>query len=366
MILNINLGMATKIITDKHFDDGYCLTSQLRTVAATTDLEDVTCVVYYCGESTENVEQIYWAVLFAEGGRVEIADVGAIIEQYFRSNNIVAGNIRIKFGDSWAIIFAVYCEDVMPESWDLNDHLWITSYVQRVHYDSVVTIAAIKNTELDAVVRVLGHQHSDGSLSAQDYTLQAPFGQGDLHKIDVKYYVDWALGKLSNVPREPLDDVLLISVEYNGSQVLLYLMRGTEYLTFEFANAFNEPERVDICGTVKKKTEVERNEAISGGSKLQYDRKILRSYEVETEALSEDDAKMVERLITSHSASVIIDGVKQPIIITDETCESSNDDESLTSYKFTWQFADRRLKDWNAVMPVHEGIFTQEYTEEYE
>ena len=75
---------------------------------------------------------------------------------------------------------------------------------------------------------------------------------------------------------------------------------------------------------------------------------------------------MVERLITSHSASVIIDGVKQPIIITDETCESSNDDESLTSYKFTWQFADRRLLDWDAAMPTHDGIFTQEYTEEYE
>lgn len=358
--------MATRIITDKHLDDGYCLTSQLRTVAATTDLEVVTCVIYYCGESNENVEQLYWAVLFAENGRVEIADVGALIEQYYRSNNITAGNIKIKFDDSYSIVFAVYCEEVMPDSWDLNDQLWITSYVQRVHYDSVVTIAALKNLHLDGMVRVLGHQHSDGVLSAQDYPLQTPFCQGEIYTIYVKFYVDWALGKLNETPREPLDDVVLISFEYNGSQVLLYMMRETEYLTFEFSNIFNVRERVDLCGTVKRKTEVERNEAISGGSTLQYDRKIIRSYEVETEALSEDDAKMVERLITSHSASVIIDGVKQPIIITDETCESSNDDESLTTYKFTWQFADRRLKDWNAVMPVHDGIFTQEYTEEYE
>lgn len=358
--------MATNIIIDKHFDDGYCLTSQLRSVEATTDLENVTCVIYYCGESAEIVEQLYYAVLFAEGGRVEIAEVGTLIEQYFRANNIIAGNIKIRFDDSWAIVFALYCEELMPDSWNLNDQLWITSQVQRVHYDSVVTIAAVKNTELDGVVRVLGHQHSDGSLSAQDCKLQTPFTQGELHTIDVSYYVDWALGNLNDLPREPLDDVLLISVEYNGSQVLLYLMRETEYLTFEFANIFNVHERVDICGTITKKTEVERAEAISSGSALQYDRKITRSYEVETEALSEDDAKMVERLITSHSASVIIDGVKQPIIITDETCESSNDDGSLTTYKFTWQFADRRLRDWNAVMPVHEGIFTQEYTEEYE
>lgn len=358
--------MATNIIIDKHLDDGYCLTSQWRTVAATTDLDYVTCVIYYCGTSAEIVEQLYWAVLSAEGGRVEIAEVGTLIEQYFRSNNIIAGNIKIRFDESSAIVFAVYCEELMPDSWDLNDQLWITSHVQRVHCDSVVTIATVKNTELDGVVRVLGHKRSDGALSAQDYPLQTPFYQGEIHTIDVKYYVDWALGNLNDAPREPLDDVLLISVEYNGLQVLLYLMRETEYLTFEFANIFNVPERVDICGTIRKKTEVKREEAICGGSALQYDREITISYEVETEALSEDDAKMVERLIASYAASVVIDGVKQPIIITDETCESSNEDDSLTTYKFTWQFADRRLRRWEAVMPVHKGIFTQEYTEEYE
>lgn len=357
--------MATQIETNIYIDQGSCLTSQLREVAATTDLDYVTCSIWYYLQDGKK-EQIYWSVLYASGGRVEISDVGALIEAYFRGKGIATGNIEIRFGDTSTKLEVLYCEVVKPAAWDFTEQLWIASHVQRVHYDSVVRIYAYVNSNIHGLIKIMGHRRGDGSLGVLEYPVQFPFEQSDCYEMDVKSKVDWALGRTTDAPESPLSDVAMLSFEYLESQVLLYLMDDTEYLTFEFRNIFNCPERVDICGTVKVKTEIDRNEAVSGGSTLQYDRKVTRSYEVETEALSDEDAKRVVQLIASHTAAVLIDGEFRKIIITDETCESSNDDESLTSYKFTWQFADRRLLDWDAAMPTHDGIFTQEYTEEYE
>ena len=275
---------------------------------------------------------------------MEISDVGALIEAYFRDKGIATGNIEIVFDDTSAKLEVLYCEVVKPAAWDFTEQLWISSLVQRVHYDSVVELHAYEHPDTHGLIKIIGHRHSDGRIGVLEHPVQRPFEQR-YYDLDVKSEVDWALGRTTNAPDSPLSDVAMLSFEFIESQVLLYLMDDTEYLTFEFRNIFNCPERVDICGTVKVKTEIDRNEAVSGGSTLQYDRKVTRSYEVETEALSEEDAKRVVQLIASHTAAVLIDGKFRKIIITDETCESSNDDESLTSYKFTWQFADSRLID---------------------
>lgn len=357
--------MATVFEQNVYIDQGMALTSQLGKVAATTDQDYVSCVIYYIRPDSKE-QQIYWSVLYPSEGRVEISDLGNLIETYYRSIGVSFGNIKIKFGETYAILEVLYCEVTKPAAWDITEQLWIASHVQRVHYDSVVRLYAYENSNIHGLIKMMGHRHSDGSLGVLEYPVQFPFEQSGYYEMDVKSKVDWALGRTTDAPESPLSDVAMLSFEFMGSQVLLYLMNDTEYLTFEFRNIFNCPERVDICGTVKVKTEIDRKEAVSGGSTLQYDRKVTRSYEVETEALSEEDAKRVVQLIASHTAAVLIDGEFRKIIITDETCESSNDDESLTSYKFTWQFADRRLIDWDAAMPMHDGIFTQEYTEEYE
>lgn len=357
--------MATEFEHNGYIDQGMALTSQLGKVAATTDQDYVTCVIYYIRPDSEE-QQIYWSVLYTSEGRVEISDIGQLIETYFRSIGIPFGSIKIKFGETYAILEVLYCEVTKPAAWDFTKQLWIASHVQRVHYDSIVEIYALENLREDGLIKIMGRKQSDGSIGVLEHIEQTPFFQGEYYGLDVRHEVDWALGRTTNAPESPLSDVAMLSFEYMGSQVLLYLMNDTEYLTFEFRNIFNCSERVDICGTVKVKTEIDRKEAVSGGSTLQYDRKVTRSYEVETEALSEEDAKRVVQLIASHTAAVLIDGEFRKIIITDETCESSNDDESLTTYKFTWQFADRRLLDWDAAMPTHDGIFTQEYTEEYE
>lgn len=357
--------MATEFEHNVYIDQGMALTSQLGKVAATTDQDYVSCVIYYIRPDSKE-QQIYWSVLYPSEGRVEISDVGMLIETYFRSIGIPYGNIKIKFGETYAILEVLYCEVTKPAAWDFTEQLWIASHVQRVHYDSIVEIYALENLREDGLIKIIGRKQSDGSIGVLEHIEQTPFFQQGYYRLDVRNEVDWAFGRTTNAPEAPLSDVAMLSFEYMGSQVLLYLMDDTEYLTFEFRNIFNCPERVDICGTVKVKTEIDRKEAVSGGSMLQYDRKVTRSYEVETEALSEEDAKRVVQLIASHTAAVLIDGEFRKIIITDETCESSNDDESLTTYKFTWQFADRRLLDWDAAMPTHDGIFTQEYTEEYE
>lgn len=357
--------MATEFEHNVYIDQGMALTSQLGKVAVTTDQDYVSCVIYYISPDSKE-QQIYWSVLYRSEGRVEISDLGQLIETYYRSIGIAIGRIKIKFGETFAILEVLYCEVTKPAGWDFTEQLWIASHVQRVHYDSIVKIWAMMGLREDGLIKIMGHKQSDGSFGVLEHIEQTPFFQGEYYGLDVKHEVDWALGRTTNAPEAPLSDVAMLSFEYKGSQVLLYLMDDTEYLTFEFRNIFNCPERVDICGTVKVKTEIDRKEAVSGGSALQYDRKVTRSYEVETEALSEEDAKRVVQLIALHTAAVLIDGESRKIIITDETCESSNDDESLTTFKFTWQFADRRLLDWDAAMPTHDGIFTQEYTEEYE
>ena len=111
-------------------------------------------------------------------------------------------------------------------------------------------------------------------------------------------------------------------------------------------------------------TKVNRSTAVVGGRHLFYDQSVDKTYEVESAPLTSDEAYWVEQLLMSHSVR-LNDSSLLDVIITDSTCEMSDNDEQLNKVKFTWQFAMKTPHLMKSFREDTNGIFTEPYNQTF-
>lgn len=363
--------MSTTILNTGLEDVGYNLTSRLGTIKATTDKSKVDVSL-----STENgpdgdVDVFFHTTLYAFNGVVELADVGGLVEEYFRRRGLSSEMINIYIDDQMIECHLLYCEYVMPGSFDVNEVFFAASHTQRVQRDSVVTIAAVnRGATVPLVIKAVGHNADDGALAVVTREFFYPDGLSNPVQLNVAEIISWATNKTDWTPDVNLSDVLYFSVNYGSVQKLCYITPATAHLSFSFRNIFNIEEFIDIVGDVTAKTEVESGVAVCGGSSQLYDRSVVKSYVVKTEPLSVADLAMVEQLLGSHQVALIADGESFDVIITDRTCEASSDNENLSTVSFTWQFADnhthRFISMFDGIPASHRNVFSEPFSPEYE
>lgn len=361
--------MATEIITS--LDSAYNLTSAVYVIKARTDKDKVSVHLDCENGANGDIETFYSTTLYAFNGIVELVDVGSLIEEYFRLRHRVADMISIWIDDTSVDGVFLYCEYAVDPDFDPGTRLFLATNSQRVHHDSTVTFASSDHgSAFPFTIKAVGHREIDGKLAAVSFNLPVKLSNNSalFYVSDIIRYAMNAGG--IEMGDDALIDVLYFSIEYGNLQKLCYIVPAAAYLTFEFNNIFNVQEFIDIVGTMTTKTEVSRDTAVCGGKSVQYDRNVTRTFQVETEPVPSEEIPMFEQFLTSHTIYLNLSGEEYPVIITDHTSEPSNDDGTLTTFKFSWRFADRRPMIFNTlvngIIPVRRNVFTDTFSPEYD
>lgn len=363
--------MATQFIESYLDAARYVPTSSVRTISATTDKARIDVALVCENGIGDEMETFFETSLYAFDGVVELSDVGRLVEEYFRRRDKVADTIQITFDDVGMDILFLYSEHILPDDFDPDNTLFVASPVQRVHQDSTVVFAAVnRGSSVPCTIRAVGHNVGNDSLSVAEFSLRKPLSYDCATYFSVAEIIRIALGKTETTLSVQLRDVLYFSIEYANIQKMCFIVNDPAYLTFSFRNVFNVEEFVDIVGTVTTKTEVSRDIAVCSGHSKHYDRVVSRSYQVETAPVPSDEVPVIEQLLASHRVLMYIDNNDHGVIIEDHTCEPSSADDTLSTFKFSWHFDDRRPVDFDSeiygIMTRHYRIFDDTFSTEYE
>lgn len=363
--------MATQFLQSYLNNTQYVPTSSVSAIRASTDKAKIDVSLTCENGLGGDLETFYTSSLYAFGGIVEFSDIGSLIEEYFRMRNKIADSVSILFDDISMNVHFLYCEYALPDDFDPEKSFFISAMVQRVHQDSMVAIAAIDHgSAIPFVIKAVGHHKTDDRLTVVEKSMPPAFDQSGTAYLSVAEIISWALNQTASEAGDDLRDVMYFSIEYFGIQKMCYIVPAPAYLSFSFHNIFNAEEFIDVVGEMTTKTDVSRNVAVCRGSSKQYDRAIQRTYEIQSEPLTSDEVGTFEQFLASHTVKLWLEGTDYDVIIEDHTCEPNTSDETLTTIKFTWRFADNRPhifnSDMDGIMPTRRKIFNDTFSPEYE
>ena len=358
--------MATEFIHTPIFTKSVVLTSEAKSIAATTDEDRLSVSLTCSGVTFFNVDP------YAYDGKVELFDPGTLVENHFIARQMICESVTVTFGTASKNILFLYCENDMPASFDPRRVLLLSSQARRVRKDSQFTVAALSDdSDTPYVIKAVGHD-SFGQIAKVEFN-ESPDLDDKYTTLSVPEIIKKATG-LTNITDSPistpLEDVIYFSVEHGGRQLMCYITPAPAYLTFRFRNIFNVPELVDIEGSMVTKSATSRKDAVCSGDIVKYDRRTDRTYEFTTGPLPADEVESLTQLLSSHSIQLLADGTYHDIVIEDHSCEDSTDDNSLSAMKFTWRFKGRRPVNFNSsifgIQPSHREIFSDQFSPEYE
>lgn len=352
--------MATEFLHTSIFARSYVLTSELSSIVASTDAAKLTVSLACSGDTFFTVE------LYAYNGRVELLDPGSIVEGYFRSKKMVTGSVDVTFGEVTRPITFLYCEYSMPRDFNPENALLLSSSVRRVHDGSHFGFAAIPLGPYIIIdLKAFGLDKNGIPVNAElKFSVEA--SKVPTHTCIFGYsFVRDFMTKNPDMVK-----VLYFSVSSGCRQLMCYLSPATAWLTFSFRNIFNVEEYIDVEGSMTVKSETSRQSAKCSGDIVQYDRRTDRTYQFTTGPLAAEEVETYAQLVASHTVKLYLDGRSYDVVIEDHTCEVSTDDDSLAVIKFTWRFKGRRPVNFNSsifgIQPSNRGIFSDEYSPEYE
>lgn len=165
--------------------------------------------------------------------------------------------------------------------------------------------------------------------------------------------------------------VLAVSIQLGERYYSIYFPDFAPSMSLMFVNAFNAIETCQIDCQTTTKSKVDSSTAVGIEQTWQYDRRLEKTYETETSALSMPELRWFEQILNSGEVALVDFSNKNEepwadsprIIITDSTCEVSDSDAELQRIKFTWQFCDNNPELGIGYVPTtpDDGIFTDEY-----
>ena len=313
---------------------------------------------------------------YTEDVSLTIYDLRSLIENYMRAKALTYGDFTLAVvndnnvvADS-CVIHALYCDRcnvcAEPEVFLAENFLTTLSH-RRVAPDSWLRIYYYSMAGVPSSVHVkclYNISYMGDEVFATSYDVQNATTTGLRSYSTSPYNIITKINQMHGTPRE---DIRLISFTVSLGQRSLtcyvdYSLRDAD--CFAFRNCFNVLEKALFPHTTTAKTDVEHATAVINNVSQQYNRHVTKSYEVQSAALTYDEAMWIDQLLTSHDISRHLpddtdeNNVSAPVLITEATCEVSDSDNSPNTVKFTWRFADNRP---NVRLSCSPGIFTSPY-----
>lgn len=300
-------------------------------------------------------------------GIVMLSDIGSLIEERFRTKGRIWDRIEIRFDGVAAGFTALYCAYQLDPDFDYTQCFLCAAGESVVHRNSAISLAHWDNGSNEYRVQVVGLD-SNGNTASVERTFTRNSDSNHV-SFSVNEIIQFALNPTAGSSGGNIEKVAYFSISHASMQKIFYVVDHPFFLTFGYRNMFNAYEYVDVVGTVNRKTKYDRDTAICSGVATQYNLTVERTYEMQTGTLTADQVREVEQLIGSHNVQLCASGRDYDVVITDHSVEVDNDDETLSSIKFTFRFASERpmliADDMGALMPSRTHIFSQEFTAEF-
>ncbi len=353
--------MAITSITSSYGVDlqNYPLTSQIGEIVAV----DTGTAAYANMLIAYNETTIFSNRLYFNNGKVTISEVGSILEEHMRANNLSTASYTFRVNEKPITIKPVYCSYFAPDI-NLTNSFLSTLKAQRVYPDSRFYISALSND--NPVLIHCVYERIDGTIGTK--TLESNVSMVENSQFTGTFSSILAQIKLAD---SSAVSIMVVTFLNGNASKTYYMMPGKPDARFLYRNCFNCPESLDIKGTITEKTDVSRQLAVCANHALQYDRKTTVSYEFNSEPLTFQESQSIAQLIASHAIYLCDSGDPSKateILITEHSCEIDNKDDSLSTVKFTYRFAENHPRFSDAIVKQllsHGGIFTEQFTEEY-
>ena len=298
---------------------------------------------------------IFQTTLFAYEGRVTLYDLRAIMEEYLQStthpmtiasiwvNDVAAEETYIS--PEMYVVFSDFL--IQDTSTFFRNHFLTTRSSFRIYRDGVQMLSWLGNTDetVDCYTDAVSLDDSGNAIVTR------------IEVAPIRYRYPEISGDEINVQE--------IAAQVNGKLVSFTVHRGSRSMTFyvtdekpdivfSFRNAFNVIENAELYAVTTIKQKVEHSEANCQRNRIFYDKSTEHSFEVETAALSYEEAVWLQQLVASHNVTKD----EREILITDSEAEISDSDSDTNRHKFTYKFA---RNEQTLIPPTIPQVFSEEY-----
>lgn len=322
---------------------------------------------------------------YAHAGRVTLYDFGTLIEDNMRISNSATADFTLcvfsdtvnNKADSW-VIHVLYCDRFTANadvSFFLKENFLTTLSARRITANSTISLFfyAEKGESVAYTIahtfRTIGseakyrHQYTmdSGKTATSSGVVQINIAQSDI----VADAAGFALVRLSEI------ELVTFCVRVGQRSITFFVDPSLdERETFYFRNCFNVWDWAALPQVTTAKTDVDRSLAVINGTSRFYNQTTEKTYEVQAQPLTSDEAEWIDQLFSSHDVFRIEPDATNPedplvivpILITECTCEMQDGDEKPNSVKFKWRYANNRPI---VHLPASPGIFTSPFNPIY-
>lgn len=361
------LDMATSLITEI---PTFVYSSHLRDIRLETDLDRL-IVALDDGET-----EVYRTTLYAFDGVVSIYDIRNVVELYMLDYDRCYTAFTFYYFDADGKelgafnLNTIYCTHIMggePKIFSSYNFLTTLSS-KRTSPHSTEYLSVLHEVEQGEMKAHCVFIDGDGNTLTYIITIfDLKYEDVGFDTIQIQY--DDILYKLTE-QGYIVDKLLAYSITWGDRSFTFYVHNFIPDVTFTFRNCFNVLETVSFSAVTTSKTIVDRSVAVARSLYSFYDQTTTKEYEVQSSALTMDEAEWIEQLFISHCVrlGVASNFDSLPVVlITDSSCEISDSNADLNRVKFSWQFQDKVPHNLNAGSSASEGrIHQEQFTHQYQ
>lgn len=347
----------------------HLFSSQLEDLVWASDAQEITVQLSRTGDQAE---RFYSAKLKSFDGQIRLWEVRELVEEYMRLHELacmdllvvwieVVNGIGYTNGTGAFVIYNAF-DTSLPATW--------------VHEHFLSTLQQ-KTLPNPGESETLSFINLDYRLSTPEFKVAVEFLDGSGQTVvglqpDEPVYAPKGLARVS-IDMDDLADRLAATLD--GEFVILQVLVkvGDRYMLYSrprpgeeprvvlaFLNAFNALEWCRLDGTTTVKTANNAKSAMVSRRLRKYDHDLDVTHEVTTAPLIHDVARWLSQL-TASTRAWLLDGTE--IIIEGDSHEFSDEEDKMTSVKFSWRRTDKRDKMRHDLTAG--GIFNLVYNDIY-
>lgn len=299
---------------------------------------------------------------------ITVHNIRDIVETYLYNSGLVTCTFTVKFDagdneDYSSTFIAIYCDmDIEVEADPYVYNSFLTTLNSKCTCPGFCeTLTVITDSEETVSIKGIDNNGSDFIIDLCDLTANAI----SAYVIDISY--DTVLSQLKDKTPE-ITGIKAYTVICGNRYFSFYIDKSLEYsLCFNFRNCFNAREFFICSGSIKKINTVNAEDAVSNNIISQYNISSSCSYETETSILMNDVAEWIPQFLSSKKIKLCstehVYG-NADIIISSSTFEPSTEDSK--SAKFTWRFANNKIRNIYRDNTQRLGRFTTQYDFQYD
>ena len=354
--------------------DNVVFSAAIPDIAVEVDGEyvDVDLVAYGAGEVL--LAERY----FAFDGMVTVIDLASLIEDYMLKNKLAYHQFTFRaFTDSddnmldWCHLNVIFCNRIPLGSTASNfasENFLSSLSIRRIPMLSDVGLSffAQPGDGVGFTVNARYRRADTGEVDVFSYTENESALAEKPGVCNINFHTREIIAEIGNnlEIEDSLIELSAFTVSAGNRSMSFFIdnsLAGAD--RFFFRNCFNVVDCFIPSSVTTEKSTVERATAFINGRMCYYNQINSKEYQVETAALTSDEAYWIDQLFYSREIFLKVkspdsnDWLKLDVIITDFTCEMADGDE-LNKAQFTWRLADNRPA---IILSSRQRIFTYPY-----